>query len=290
MRYLDQEGVTAPGRVGLVDVGWTGRAARSLEDVLIDAGRSLPAAHLFLGLLETAPDRMGPDLFARSRGWFVDEARGRPSRAGDADPVMLVESFAMGTEGHTRGYRVRPDGRVGPDLAATANPAATRWELAGYRRALALSVAALVDGSPLDTGIDLRPLGWQELLRLWKRPNRAEAAAWGSQPYGEDFGNAASHPLATPITVRRLLTRLGLGDPSWREPTYWLAGTIALSPQPWRSLLRAAESAQRMVRRAPRIPARLRGALVMRRYARCRHREHGRRPAVEGPRRVGMSR
>ncbi len=51
LAYLDQEGVTAPGRVGFVDVGWTGRATRALEDLLAAAGRPVPAAHLFVGLL-----------------------------------------------------------------------------------------------------------------------------------------------------------------------------------------------------------------------------------------------
>lgn len=263
VRYADQEGVTAPGRVGLVDVGWTGRAARSLEDVLTAAERPLPAAHLFLGLLGTAPERMGAELFGRSRGWLLDEARGRGSRSGEVDPVMLVETFAMGSEGHTTGYRTRGD-RVVPQLAAPANPAAQGWEFSGYRRALELAVAALLDGPIPDAGVDLRTLVWQQLLSLWRAPTRAEAAVWGDQPYGEDFANAEMHPLASPATGRRLLARLGLGDPDWREPTYWLAGTIARSRQPWRAVLRAAETGQRTARRTPRIPARLRGELAMR--------------------------
>ncbi|MCW2526604.1 MAG: hypothetical protein JWM76_1464 [Pseudonocardiales bacterium] len=264
VRYLDQEGVTASGRVGLVDVGWTGRAARSLEDVLTDAGRPLPAAYLFVGLRGSSPELMGADLHSRSRGWLVDEARGRVVRSDTEDPVMLIESFAMGTEGHTTGYE-KSDDLIEPVLAAAENPAAQRWDLAGYRRALGLAVDAFLDGPPPDSGIDLRPLVWGQVLSFWRQPSRIEARAWGAQPYGEDFGNAMTHPLATPATARRLLTRLGVGPARWRQPTYWLAGTIVLSPSPWRQLLGAVDSLQRASRRLPRIPARVRGELAIRR-------------------------
>lgn len=264
LRYLDQEGVTAPGRVGLVDVGWTGRAARALEDVMLAGHRPLPAAHLFLGLTGSAPDRMGADLYARSRGWLLDEARGRPARSGEVDPVMFVESFAMGREGHTVGY-VDDGGTVVPELSSAANPAAARWGFEDYRRALALALDALLDGPPPDAGIDLRALVWHQLMSFWRAPGPAEAAAWGAQPYGEDFANARTHPLATAVTARRMLTRLGIGRPEWREPTYWLAGTIAVSPQPWQSLLRSADRAQRLTARLPRLPTRLRTEWAMRR-------------------------
>lgn len=264
LRYLDQEGVTRPGRVGLVDVGWTGRAARFLEDVIDDAGLPAPTAHLFLGLRDTAPALMGPDLFGRSHGWLLDEARGRGVRSGAEDPVMLIESFAMGTEGHTTGFAVLDD-HVVPQLAAPRNLAFRQWPLADYRRALLHALDGLLDGPALDVGIDLRPLAWRQLLGFWRHPTRSEAAAWGAQPYGEDFGNARTHPLATPVTPRRLLVRLGVGRAAWRQPTYWLPGTIALSPQLWRHLLSTVDRLERTLRRLRRVPVRLRGELALRR-------------------------
>jgi len=265
IRYLVQEGLTAPGRVGLVDVGWTGRMVRSLEDVLVDGGLPLPAAYLFLGLRRTAPALMGPDLFARSRGWLIDEARGRGVRTRpDEDPVMVFESFAMGSEGHTTGYTVVGN-RVEASLAAPVNPSASRWDLIGYRRTLSRALDTLLDGPPLDDGVDLRPLVWAQVLDFWRRPTRDEATVWGGQPYTEDFANASPYPLATPATGRRVLSRLRMGPASWRKPTYWLAGTIEMSPQPWRTLLRLAAWGRWEARRLPRIPARLRGELAMRR-------------------------
>ena len=264
VRYLAQEQVTAPGRVGLVDVGWTGRAARALEDVLLEHGQALPAAHLFLGLQSTAEAVMGADLHSRAHGWLLDETRGRPTRTTQEDPVMLIETFAMGTEGHTLGYREQ-DGRVVAELTAGQNPLADRWGLAAYRRSLQHGLDAFLQGTPANPAVDLRPLVWQELLNFWRQPTREEARAWGAQPYGEDFHNALSHPLATPATLPRMLTRLGLGRQEWREPTYWLAGTVAISGQPGRTILRTVGSGQQLARRIPRIPRRLRAEWVLRR-------------------------
>jgi FMN phosphatase YigB (HAD superfamily) len=264
VRYLDQEGVTAPGRVGLVDVGWTGRTARALEDVLLGAERPRPAAHLFLGLRGTAPAVMGPDLRERSHGWLLDEARGRGIAADGSDPVMIIESFSMGSEGHTVGYELA-DGNVVPRLAAQANPAASRWGFGQFRVALDSALSTLLDGSVLNATVDLRPLVGGQITSFWHHPSRVEAAAWGAQPYGEDFHNTGAHPLATPVTGRRVLASLGLGPDGWREPTYWRAGTIAVSRGPWRYLLTAMFRAERLGRRLPRIPVKIRGHLAMRR-------------------------
>jgi len=265
VRYLDQEGVTAPGRVGLVDVGWTGRAARAFEDVLADAGRPLPSAYLFLGLLGSAPEIMGQELHARSQGWLLDAPRGRGLPPGAAeDPVMLIESFAMGREGHTTGYAVDGDAVV-PELVSAVNAATATWAFGDYRAGLARALDALVDGPAHHAGVDMRPLVWRQLLDFWRHPSGGEAAAWGAQPYSEDFHNATSSPLATPITLRRLLTRLGLGPPAWRQPTFWLAGTLAVSPEPWRRLLLAAGDGQLLAARLRRVPRRLRAERAIRR-------------------------
>jgi FMN phosphatase YigB (HAD superfamily) len=272
IRYLVQEGVTADGRVGFVDIGWTGRAARSLEDVLAEAGMPTAAAHLFLGLRSTAPERMGADLFARSHGWLLDEARGRgvPPGAGPdvvRDPVRLFETFAMGSEGHTTGFAADGD-LVAPVLAAEQNPNAGGWDFAGYRSALLSAVEFALDGPPLDPRVDLRPLVWRQVLDLWQAPTRQEARAWGAQPYGDDYANATGHPIATALTARRVLTRLGVGDPAWREPTYWVAGSIAVSGAPWRSVLPFVERLQQSTCRLSRIPSRLRSEWVLRRPTR----------------------
>lgn len=261
--YLDQEEVTAPGRVGLVDVGWTGRAARSLEDVLDEAGRSLPAAHLYLALRGDAAGVMGTDLYDRSRAWLIDEARGHNSRTRGEDPVMVIESFAMGREGHTVGYDVEA-GRVVPQLAETQNSAARRWQLDGFRLAVTRSLSAFLEGSAPED-VDLSALVWRQVLAFWRRPSRDEAAAWGAQPYGDDFHNAHAHPLATPATAKRVLTRLGVGPQSWREPTYWRAGTIAVSRQPWRLALRAFDDARQLDVRLRRTASRLRADRTRRR-------------------------
>lgn len=262
--YLDAGGVTAPG-AAIVDVGWTGRASRALEDVLEDVARPLPAAHLFIGLKENAPQMMGTDLYARSHGWLVDESAGRRLQLhADEDLVMLAETFTMGSEGSTVRYR-DVDGVVSAQLASADNPAVGAWGFADYRRATRHALAAFTDQYVPSVDVDLRPLVVGQLLALWRHPSAGQARAWGAQPYGEDFYNARWHPLATSLTVRRLLTRLGVGPATWREPTYWLAGTIAVSRQPWRSLAGLAYRYRRLPDRLARVPRRLRGELLRRR-------------------------
>ncbi|MFC7574268.1 hypothetical protein ACFQX8_19055 [Klenkia terrae] len=170
LAYLDQEGVTGPGRVGIVDVGWTGRATRSLEDLLEASGRALPAAYLFIGLLGPAERRLGPELFGRCSAWLVDAARGLQDRSlPGEDPVMLVESMAMGRQGTTTGF-AREGDRVVPVLAAPVNPVASGWGFEDYRRALDLAVDAFIDSGPGGHQVDLRPTVWAQLLDLWRRP------------------------------------------------------------------------------------------------------------------------
>ena len=265
LSYLDAEGVTAPGAVAIIDVGWTGRASRALEDVLEDAARPRPTAHLFIGLLDSAPAIMGPDLYALSHAWLVDEPAGRRLELdADEDLVMLVETFTTGSEGSTVGYR-EVDGVVSAQLAAPVNPTVGAWDFKGYRRAIGHALAAFTDGYVPGIDVDLRPLVVGQLLALWRDPSAGQARAWGAQLYGEDFYNARWHPLATPLTLRRVLTRLGVGPDTWREPTYWLAGTIAVSRQPWRTSAGLAYRYRRLPARLARVPRRLRGELLRRR-------------------------
>ncbi|MEI4278299.1 hypothetical protein [Klenkia terrae] len=266
LAYLDQEGVTGPGRVGIVDVGWTGRATRSLEDLLEASGRALPAAYLFIGLLGPAERRLGPELFGRCSAWLVDAARGLQDRSlPGEDPVMLVESMAMGRQGTTTGF-AREGDRVVPVLAAPVNPVASGWGFEDYRRALDLAVDAFIDSGPGGHQVDLRPTVWAQLLDLWRRPTPQEAASWGAQPYGEDFANQRWFPLARPITARRLLRAAGLGPAGWRQPLYWRNGSVRLSSPPvrWAVRLRGAVDPARLAR----VPRRVQREWLLRRRPR----------------------
>ncbi|SCX40092.1 hypothetical protein SAMN03159343_0879 [Klenkia marina] len=266
LAYLDQEGVTGPGRVGVVDVGWTGRATRSLEDLLAASGREAPAAYLFVGLLGPAERRLGPELFGRSAAWLVDAARGLPARSEPGeDPVMLVESLAMGRQGTTTAF-AREGDRVAPVLAAPTNPVASGWSFQDYRRALELAVEAFVDSGPAGPEVDLRPTVWAQLLDLWRRPTVAEAESWGAQPYGEDFANQRWFPLARPITARRLLRAAGFGPPEWRLPLYWRNGSVRLSSAPVRAAVRLRDAVD--PERLARVPRRLQREWLLRRRPR----------------------
>lgn len=150
-------------------------------------------------------------------------------------------------------------------LAATRNPMTEHWPFDVYRRALDIALSAFVDNYRPRVDVDLRSLVSGQLMRLWRRPSSAEARVWGAQPYGEDFYNVRWHPLATPLTLRRLLTRAGIGRAEWRQPTYWLAGTIAVSPPLWRWPLGWLYRHRSLPARLARVPRRLRAEFLRRR-------------------------
>ncbi|QNG37258.1 hypothetical protein F1C76_12265 [Geodermatophilaceae bacterium NBWT11] len=271
LRYLDQEGVTDPSaRVALVDVGWSGKAARVFEDVLAGTDRPLPVAHLYVGLTRAAPEAMGPELFERSEGWMIDGGRGRVPDGDAEDFVRLIETLCMGAEGTTVGF-ADEGARVVPVLAHERNPETDRWRFEEYRTGVldAVDAYARTDPGPAaDLAVDLRSATWAPLLGLWRRPSPAEARAWGRQPFGDDFGNDHAVPLASPMTVRRVLARLGVRAGEWREPTYWLPGSLVLTPSPLRPVLATVDRGERAVPRLRRLPRRLRAEWVLR---------HGRR-------------
>jgi hypothetical protein len=175
---------------------------------------------------------------------------------------MLVETLAMGREGTTTAF-AEQDGRVVPVLSAVSNPATVGWGFTDYRAAVDLALEAFVDSCPGVAEVDLRPTVWRQLLDLWRHPSGAEATAWGAQPYGEDFANQRWWPLARPLTARRLLRRAGLGPVAWREPLFWPAGTVRLSPAPVRWGARVVGRVDPA--RIARVPDRLRRERLLRR-------------------------
>lgn len=268
LRYLDQEGLTGPGRVGIVDVGWRGRTARSLEEVLRGGGRPLPAAHLFVGLLHDAPDKAGPELFPRCHAWLFDEARGAGVDLAGADIAKMVETFTGGREGYTLGYRSQgseQDAPVGPRLARPANDELLAWGLPELRCALDRSLSVLAQGEPPSDQVDLRTVAWQQLRSFWERPSAAEAEVWSAQPWGADWAGSHSAALGPPVRTRAVLAQLRGGRLSVRPNLTWYEGVALTSGQPWRGLLLGVKAARRAAPRLRRIPDRLRGEIAVRR-------------------------
>ncbi len=264
LRYLDQEGVTAPGRVGIVDVGWRGRINRSLEEVLRSADRPLPAAHLFVALLEDARSLMGPDLHDRSRAWLFDESRHRGVQRVRNSDIVMIESFTKSSQPYTRGYEV-VGGRVEAQLVEAVDAAAVQAVLADYRDTVSMGIVALLEGGPVEDGLDLASVVWRQLLAFWRRPGVTEALAWGQLPWSEHYDGHDHVPLAPPLRLRAIAAGLRAEGVAWRPRSLWRAGTAAASSPPLRAAQRGFAVAQIQARRVPKIAARLRSEVALRR-------------------------
>ncbi len=266
LRYLDERGIGSAGRYAVVDVGWRGRTARSLEDVLRYGERPLPTAHLFLGLFEDTPERTGADVFPRCAAWLFDLARGRGVDLGTADIAKMVETFTHGLEGYTLGYQASDgDGPVQPRLVSPRNDHLLEWGLDGVRSALEHATAVLAEGPTPPAHLDLRTLAWDQLRTFWDQPSPSEAAVWSAQPWGEDWTGTVTAPVGPSVDWRRVAAELRQGRLSVRPTLTWYEGVALTSAQPWRGLLLGIKRTRRLLPRVRRLPDRLRAEAAVRR-------------------------
>ncbi len=189
--YLEQEGLLTDESVGLVDIGWLGRASGALAAIAEAEGSTLRC--YFAGGLAGAGSASAP---ADSRAYLV-EGRGIdvPDLTG---MVHLLETFCSGTEGSAVGYEV-VEGTYRPTLDSPANEVALRWGLDRFQGAVARYVeraceGLLVANEELEAA-SLEPLKFpirRNLGMLWNDPSGGEAKAWGSFPYETNSGSVVA--------------------------------------------------------------------------------------------------
>jgi FMN phosphatase YigB (HAD superfamily) len=260
--YLRQEGLYAPGRWAIVDLGWRLTAQRALRRVLAATGDEHRLLGLYLGvganrvpLQESGPFR----AFITQDDEWTDDVRAAEAWI-FANTPTIEQVFAMADHGSCTGYR-RVGGRFEPELRAyTDDPAR-----AAYREQLHSAVACFAREA-VDTGLldeHLASVRASALLtgRLAiARPTRAEAAALGRLHVSDDQNETRVRELAAPLTtaalIRILASRAGL--PVTRDfatDHVWRPGAEALASPGVRSALaamRRGESQAREVRAAVR--------------------------------------
>ena len=249
IHYLRQEGLLADTSVGVLDIGWLGKASGALATVAEAEGASIRC--YFAGGLVGAESVSAP---SGSRAYLVD-ARGAdiPDLTG---LVHLLETFCSGTEGSTLGYE-ELDGSYQPKLDATTNAVALRWGLARFQDTVARFVEAAcesikVAGEELDSaalGAVRFPLR-RNIAVLWDDPSGKEARAWGSFPFETDRGNV----VALASLPRWAAVRRYLKDPANEREAVrlgpWLAADAVLLVDPFggEKLLRTSRTTYRRVR------------------------------------------
>lgn len=241
-RHLREAGLGSD-RWAMVDVGWRGRSAASLNRALEAEGMTTPL-HLYLGLIKPDPEltrtgdwasylfcRPGPDAEAGLLGG------GLPS---------FVEVVCTADHGPVRGFRER-DGTVEP-VMDPFDPAPEQWGMGAVRDAI-LAVTERVAPFASELGaVDLTP-ALKDLVRLFLHaPDPVEVRAWQSFPFGADPSGQDTVPWVARWSTLDALRWAVRGE---NPHSFWPQASRRLLPWPGRAILAARErAAARVGRRA----------------------------------------
>jgi FMN phosphatase YigB (HAD superfamily) len=214
------------GRLALVDVGWTGRLA-GLLTALIREATGVEPIHLHFG-----GSQVVGDPGAEIRRFAFDEASGHPPFEG---VVSCVETFTQSGKARNVSFERDASGSVLPiyddPVPDIDNPARRSvWDAAveTARRLPNRSTMTewRLDPTPLDD--EVRRI----LTALWTRPRRDDARAISELRFETDDAGHLVGPVAAPYRLREVL---GLREPA---PRQWRAGSLQLTPSPFREVMR----------------------------------------------------
>jgi hypothetical protein len=213
----------------MVDVGWRGRSAVSLNRALRAEGMSEPL-NLYFGLIKpdaelTRTGDWAPYLFCRP---------GPDREAGDLGGGLpsFVEVVCSADHGPVRGFQEGSDG-----VEPVMDPYDTAPDEWGMREVQSVILAVTERVAPFVADLaeaDLRP-ALIDLLRLFlHRPDRAEVEAWGPFPFAPDPGGAAAAPWVARWSTADMLRWAAQG----RQPhSFWPQASRLLAPPAGRSLV-----------------------------------------------------
>jgi hypothetical protein len=232
--YLRQEGLLDPEPYAYVELGWHGRAARSLQLVLRNAGHGGAARYQYFGLYAPSGGD-GPPEHAEA---FLRDFRDAELDMSRPD-VFFLEACAAGLEGRTVRVERRGD-RYEPVLSSPRNDAAIEWGLeeiyAGVERFaehLADGLAAVPAVVTKPNVVALRPAAASVLETVWSAPTPAEASVLGRFPLRRSMSGGASETIARPLRWKDAARAL---TPRGRRLRGWTEGSASLSSAPLRRL------------------------------------------------------
>ena len=249
--YLIQEGFADQIPSALVDVGWGKITARAFNE-LVRAAHLPPVEHFMMGIKGSSDDlahRVPNNMVA----WLFDDQLRPGSWDHIPSPHTLFEVLVAGSTGRTLGYAPTRSG-FEPVLAQEYNEPVLAWGLREVQET-AERVAEIVASRlpPHAAHVDLTESVTSLLLAFWLRPTKSEAAAWGTFPWEEELWKPFT-PLADRVTTRGVVGRFLRGDRQLRRVNSWRAGSAAMSPQPWRTVLKFRGWQHQNRQRLRRIP------------------------------------
>lgn len=236
--YLRQEGLLDEKPYACVELGWHGRAARSLHLVMDSAGHRGAVRHQFFSLHRAADqsDEAPPNAEA-----FLRDLRDGGDDVSWAHQYLL-EAFCAGLEGRTITVEARDDGYE-PVLERARNEPAISWGLPEFYEGVECFARELASGIRAAPGVatkanvlTLRPAIDVILETLWREPSNAEAAAVGSYPLRASILDSGLQTLARPFSWKDVV--VALNPLQAFERPEWHAGSIALSTPALRRMQR----------------------------------------------------
>jgi hypothetical protein len=237
--YLAQEKVIgSTGTVGVVDVGWLGTAAASLDAAIAGSGKP-PVRWYLLGGLLSEGSTPPPDIDQVS--YLLQN---RDDTAVDhRDLVHLMEAFCGGAEGSTAGFR-RSNGRVEPVLVSPVDAPLAGWGLKAFQATvvrfaelLSETLAAIEEAPALEPVENMRPMLRANIRTLWHRPEADEARDWSAYPFDNPPSSPANQLAKLPSMTtllssihrpRQLRQKLSVGP--WEQARRHLVTEVAGVP------------------------------------------------------------
>jgi FMN phosphatase YigB (HAD superfamily) len=253
--YLDQEGLRAPGRWALVDVGWRLTAQAALRRILAGDGSDPAPLGFYLGV---SRGRLPIAEAGDYRAFLVEDDEANAGHLSDGwlwRSTSLVEQvLAIADHGSCAGYR-RDGDRIVPVLRELpADP--RRAALCECIQATVVTCAEELERSGLlDEQVEhVRAAGVLAGHLLVNHPTRAEAAALGWIPVTDDQNETRTRELAPPLALADVLmrSREKLGRPVERDfdtVSRWREASFELGPPAARAAFRALRAASRGLRR-----------------------------------------
>ncbi|HWA97889.1 MAG TPA: hypothetical protein VG713_05330 [Pirellulales bacterium] len=236
VQYLTQEGLIPGVPAAYVDLGWIGRAERSLRR-LLGAESSLKLESMYFGL---AADAL-PEVLERASTFLFG---GKKRLFPDTELIAVLESFCTAPHGTVVNYE-RNEYGVTPVFRHGHDDELNTWghEIV-HQSVLAFAECLAVNASPALFQAPLQEATLELFSEFVRNPSLEEAAAWGDFPAEWDqtaTGTAALAPWPA-MNVQSIWRAAYFGAPTFVEPSqpgrvWWGGAMQAMVPQ-WPTGLR----------------------------------------------------
>lgn len=245
--YFSTVGLLGDVPCAIVDIGWRGRVFKSIASAIgVDAADKHVA--LYFGLVER-PDPLPP---GRQEAYLFDK-QGSLSVGGGHRMEGLtaaLEVFTQATHGQVLGIERHHDG-FRPVLASASNDVGPVWDVPYFQdRLVEFAEAIAVDGCVARAGGDLRPMCRDLLQTLLRAPTPDEARVFGSFCFTDGPNDAASKPLAVPLTVSDVWATFRHRRLPNKTYNWWQDGALMLTRPSTRMIL---DVALRLAKRRPSL-------------------------------------